>query len=274
MPFPVDMAADRTQVDDVVGLRHLVRAERPCVGGCCRGCHGLARPASYETPVSPRRSGVFRVRELETGALSSAGSMRKCGQCRGCGGPMAGSGRARYSTSLNRRRCFACFPAHDQRSCERTPRSTPDTGTARGSAALNMRTRLRLAAFALALTFVGTACTHAEILIFIETTTPTRTSSPTTNAILRVSGYGCDESTDGCAVDQSRRPPSVPRRLPIRPADLERCRRTALPLARRHGSGRCQPLVARRHDLRLWSERGRQPWPVCGKRVVNPPTGA
>ena len=37
-----------------------------------------------------------------------------------------------------------------------------------------MRTRLRLAAFALALTFVGTACTHAEILIFIETTTPTR----------------------------------------------------------------------------------------------------
>ena len=41
-------------------------------------------------------------------------------------------------------------------------------------AALDMRTRLRLAAFALALTSVGTACTHAEILLFIETTTPTR----------------------------------------------------------------------------------------------------
>ena len=37
-----------------------------------------------------------------------------------------------------------------------------------------MRTRLRLVAFALALTFVGTACTPEEIALYIESTAPTR----------------------------------------------------------------------------------------------------
>jgi len=37
-----------------------------------------------------------------------------------------------------------------------------------------MRTRLRLVAFALALTFVGTACTAEEVALFIESTAPTR----------------------------------------------------------------------------------------------------
>jgi hypothetical protein len=128
-------------------------------------------------------------------------------------------------------------------------------------AALDMRTRLRLAAFALALTFVGTACTHAEILIFIETTTPTR-DVLTDDELLRL--RMCESTDNYQAVspsgtyrgayqfDQPTWNGVAERHFPwlvgMDPVDVNRWWQDAMTRA-------------------LWSERGRQPWPVCGKRV-------
>jgi hypothetical protein len=115
-------------------------------------------------------------------------------------------------------------------------------------AALNMRTRLRLVAFALALTFVGTACTPEEIALFIESTAPTR-DVLTDDELLRL--RMC-ESTDNYQFDQPTWNGVAERHFPwlvnLDPVDVNPWWQDAMTRA-------------------LWSERGAQPWPVCGKRV-------
>ena len=123
-----------------------------------------------------------------------------------------------------------------------------------------MRTRLRLAAFALALTFVGTACTPRKSDLHRDTT-PTR-DVLTDDELLRL--RMCESTDNYQAVspsgtyrgayqfDQPTWNGVAERHFPwlvnLDPVDVNPWWQDAMTRA-------------------LWSERGAQPWPVCGKRV-------
>ena len=124
-----------------------------------------------------------------------------------------------------------------------------------------MHTRLRLVAFAIALTFMGTACTPEEIALFIESTAPTR-DVLTGDELLRL--RMCESTDNYQAVSPSGtyrgayqfdRPTwngvaerHFPWLVNLDPVDVNPWWQDAMTRA-------------------LWSERGAQPWPVCGKRV-------
>ena len=123
-----------------------------------------------------------------------------------------------------------------------------------------MRTRLRLAAFALALTFVGTACTPQKSALH-RITAPTR-DVLTDDELLRL--RMCESTDNYQAVspsgtyrgayqfDQPTWNGVAERHFPwlvnLDPVDVNPWWQDAMTRA-------------------LWSERGAQPWPVCGKRV-------
>lgn len=124
-----------------------------------------------------------------------------------------------------------------------------------------MRTRLRVALFATGLTVFAAACTPAEIALYLESTGPTRDvlsdaellrlrmcESTDNYRAISPSGtyrgaYQFDQPTwDGVA----RR--HFPWLAGIDPIDADPWWQDAMTRA-------------------LWSERGRQPWPICGKKV-------
>ena len=124
-----------------------------------------------------------------------------------------------------------------------------------------MRTRLRIIAFALAFMTIGTACTPEQILIYLESTEPTRDvlsdeellrlrmcestdNYEATNPSGKYRGaYQFDQPTwDGVAERH------FPWLVDVDPADAEPWWQDAMARA-------------------LWSERGRQPWPKCGLEV-------
>ena len=124
-----------------------------------------------------------------------------------------------------------------------------------------MRTRLRLVAFALALIFIGTACTPEEIALYLESTAPTR-DVLSDEELLRL--RMCESTDNYQAVnpsgkyrgayqfDQPTWDGVAERHFPwlvgLDPIDVEPWWQDAMTRA-------------------LWSERGRQPWPQCGLKV-------
>ena len=124
-----------------------------------------------------------------------------------------------------------------------------------------MRTRLRLVAFALALIFIGTACTPEEIALYLESTAPTR-DVLSDEELLRL--RMCESTDNYQAVnpsgkyrgayqfDQPTWDGVAERHFPwlvgLDPIDVDPWWQDAMTRA-------------------LWSERGRQPWPQCGLKV-------
>ncbi|MEM8707533.1 MAG: transglycosylase family protein [Actinomycetota bacterium] len=124
-----------------------------------------------------------------------------------------------------------------------------------------MRTRLRLAAFALALISLGTACTPEEIALFFESTAPTR-DVLTDDELLRL--RMC-ESTDNY---QATNPSGKYR------GAYQFDQTTWDDVAGRHfewlvslDPATVEPWWQDAMARALWSERGRQPWPHCGLKV-------
>ena len=162
--------------------------------------------------------------------------------------------RAVRVSSLNRRRCFACsLPTTSGRVIEhperRQTRASPE------EAALDMRTRLRLVALrSHSPSWAPPAPRGNRALHRIDRSDPRRPHRRRTppTADVRV-----DRQLPGRLAVRH-----VPRRLPVRPAHLERCRRAALPVARQPGSGRRQSLVAGRDDP-CPVERTRRPALAC-----------
>lgn len=124
-----------------------------------------------------------------------------------------------------------------------------------------MSTRIRLAAFAVGIMLIGSACTPAEIALYLESTEPTReVLSPDELLRLRM----CESTDNYQAIspsgtyrgayqfDQTTWDDVAGRHFPWLsgedPIDVDPWWQDAMTRA-------------------LWSERGRQPWPVCGKRV-------
>ena len=124
-----------------------------------------------------------------------------------------------------------------------------------------MRTRLRLVACAFALMILGTACTPEQIIMYLESTESTR-DVLSDEQLLRL--RMC-ESTDNYQAtnpsgkyrgayqfDQITWDGVAERHFPwlegVDPIDAEPWWQDAMTRA-------------------LWSERGRQPWPECGKKV-------
>ena len=124
-----------------------------------------------------------------------------------------------------------------------------------------MTTRLRLVAFALALVTIGTACPPEEIALYLTSTAETR-DVLTDDDLLRL--RNCESTDNYQAVspsgtyrgayqfDQPTWDGVAERHFPwlvgLDPIDVEPWWQDAMTRA-------------------LWSERGRQPWPVCGKQV-------
>ena len=124
-----------------------------------------------------------------------------------------------------------------------------------------MTTRLRLVAFALALVTIGTACSPEEIALYLTSTAETR-DVLTDDDLLRL--RNCESTDNYQAVspsgtyrgayqfDQPTWDGVAERHFPwlegVDPVDAEPWWQDAMTRA-------------------LWSERGRQPWPVCGKKV-------
>ena len=124
-----------------------------------------------------------------------------------------------------------------------------------------MRTRLRIIAFALAFMTIGTACTPEQILFYLESTEPTR-DVLSDEELLRL--RMC-ESTDNY---QAVSPSGTYR------GAYQFDRRTWNSVAERHfpwlvgmDPVAADPWWQDAMTRALWSERGRQPWPHCGKRV-------
>lgn len=124
-----------------------------------------------------------------------------------------------------------------------------------------MRTRLRLVACAFTIMIVGTACTPEQIILYLDSTEPTR-DVLTDDELLRL--RTC-ESTDNYQAtnpsgkyrgayqfDQTTWDGVAARHFPwlegVDPIDAEPWWQDAMTRA-------------------LWSERGRQPWPKCGLEV-------
>ena len=124
-----------------------------------------------------------------------------------------------------------------------------------------MSTRIRLVAFAVGILLIGAACTPQEIALYLESTEPTSdVLSP--DELLRLRMY---ESTDNYRAispsgtyrgayqfDQTTWDDVAGRFFPwldgIDPIDAAPWWQDAMTRA-------------------LWSERGKQPWPICGHRV-------
>jgi len=124
-----------------------------------------------------------------------------------------------------------------------------------------MSTRIRIAAFAVGLTLLGSSCTVEEIIHYLDSTEATR-DVLTGEELLRL--RMCESTDNYRAVspsgkyrgayqfDQPTWDGVAERHFPwlvgLDPVDAEPWWQDAMTRA-------------------LWSERGRQPWPVCGKRV-------
>lgn len=124
-----------------------------------------------------------------------------------------------------------------------------------------MSTRIRLAAFAVGIMLLGSACTPEEIALYLESTAPTR-DVMTQDELLRL--RMCESTDNYQAIspsgtyrgayqfDQTTWDGVADRHFPwlagIDPIDVDPWWQDAMTRA-------------------LWSERGRQPWPVCGKKV-------
>ena len=124
-----------------------------------------------------------------------------------------------------------------------------------------MSTRLRLVAFVLAFVFVGTACSPEQIALYLDSTAETR-DVLTDEELLRL--RMCESTDNYQAVsssgtyrgayqfDQPTWDGVAERHFPwlegVDPVDAEPWWQDAMTRA-------------------LWSERGRQPWPNCGKNV-------
>ena len=124
-----------------------------------------------------------------------------------------------------------------------------------------MSKRIRLTAFAVGIILLGSACTPEEIAQYLESTEPTRDvlsqdellrlrmceSTDNYQAVSRSGtyrgAYQFDQPTwDGVAERH------FPWLVGLDPVDVEPWWQDAMTRA-------------------LWSERGRQPWPVCGQKV-------
>lgn len=124
-----------------------------------------------------------------------------------------------------------------------------------------MSTRIRIAAVAVGLTLLGSACTVEEIIHYLDSTAATR-HVLSTEELLRL--RMCESTDNYRAVspsgtyrgayqfDQPTWDGVAERHFPwlvgVDPVDAEPWWQDAMTRS-------------------LWSERGRQPWPVCGKRV-------
>ena len=124
-----------------------------------------------------------------------------------------------------------------------------------------MSTRIRIAAFAVGLALLGSSCTVEEIIHYLDSTEATR-DVLTGEELLRL--RMCESTDNYRAVspsgkyrgayqfDQPTWDGVAERHFPwlagLDPVDAEPWWQDAMTRA-------------------LWSERGRQPWPVCGKRV-------
>ena len=124
-----------------------------------------------------------------------------------------------------------------------------------------MRTRLRLVAFALALIFIGTACTPEEIALYLESTAPTR-DVLSDEELLRL--RMCESTDNYQAVNPSGK---------YRGA-YQFDQPTWDGVAERHFPWlvgldpiTVEPWWQDAMTRALWSERGRQPWPQCGLKV-------
>ena len=124
-----------------------------------------------------------------------------------------------------------------------------------------MRTRLRLVAFVLAFITIGTACSPEQIALYLDSTAETR-DVLSDEELLRL--RMCESTDNYQAVsssgtyrgayqfDQPTWDGVADRHFPwlegVDPIDAEPWWQDAMTRA-------------------LWSERGRQPWPICGKQV-------
>ncbi len=124
-----------------------------------------------------------------------------------------------------------------------------------------MRTRLRLVAFVLAFITIGTACSPEQIALYLDSTAATR-DVLSDEELLRL--RMCESTDNYQAVsssgtyrgayqfDQPTWDGVADRHFPwlegVDPVDDEPWWQDAMTRA-------------------LWSERGRQPWPICGKKV-------
>lgn len=124
-----------------------------------------------------------------------------------------------------------------------------------------MSKRIRLTAFAVGIILLGSACTPEEIAQYFESTAPTRDvlsqdellrlrmceSTDNYQAVSRSGtyrgAYQFDQPTWDGVADRH-----FPWLVGIDPVDVEPWWQDAMTRA-------------------LWSERGRQPWPVCGQKV-------
>lgn len=124
-----------------------------------------------------------------------------------------------------------------------------------------MSTRIRLAAFVVGITLIGSACTVEDIVVYLESTAETR-DVLSQEELLRL--RMCESTDNYQAVsrsgtyrgayqfDQTTWDGVAERHFPwlegIDPIEVEWWWQDAMTRA-------------------LWSERGRQPWPICGKKV-------
>ncbi len=124
-----------------------------------------------------------------------------------------------------------------------------------------MRRHLRVLALALTILIVASACTPAQINLYLETTAPTR-DVLTADQLFRL--RQCESTDNYQAVNQSG----------IYRGAYQFDQTTWNDVAGRHF-----PFLANRDPATvepwwqdamtraLWSERGREPWPVCGRNI-------
>lgn len=124
-----------------------------------------------------------------------------------------------------------------------------------------MRTNLRLAALALAAVLFASACTAEEISLYLDSTRETR--SVLTNAEL-ARLRDCESTDDYQAISRSG----------LYRGAYQFDQSTWDDVAGRHfpwllgeDPATVAPWWQDAMTRALWSERGKQPWPICGNRV-------
>ena len=124
-----------------------------------------------------------------------------------------------------------------------------------------MRTRIRLVAFALALTTIGTACTPEQIVHYLQATEPTR-DVLTDDELLRL--RNCESTDNYEAVNPSGKYRGA---YQFDQTTWDGVAERHFPWLEGVDPAAAEPWWQDAMARALWSERGRQPWPKCGLRV-------
>jgi len=124
-----------------------------------------------------------------------------------------------------------------------------------------MRKHLRVIALSLTILIVASACTPGEITLFLETTAPTR-DVLTADQLYRL--RSCESTDNYEAVNPSG---AYRGAYQFDQTTWDDVASRHYPFLAERDPATVEPWWQDAMTRALWSERGRQPWPVCGKKV-------